>query len=234
MAEQLKNIHLGFRDTLTDRYELKQVSLKHPFPERPLRALGIIRIDGSVHETEKLMRVMVLTTNFIARSRCSRSIFLGPRPALYLPIFSSETILMGAKRAFLVDIHPTVRQERWSELQVEERMLAIRDRYPELTAKPLTLKGKINDIMSKAHCYIEVPPELDGQALSLFNEYLDLFLALVDTATPVAADDQTKAREDFDAYHHTVINHDPAVKLYSVLFGKTGGIERVNDLFFAQ
>jgi hypothetical protein len=88
--------------------------------------------------------------------------------------------------------------------------------------------------MSKAHCYVEVPPELDGQAVSLFNEYLDLFLALVDAATPVAAEDQTKAREDFEAYHQTVINHDPAVKLYSVLFGRTGGIERVNDLFFAK
>lgn len=234
MAEGLKDIHLGFRKRIADRYRLKPVALKRPFPERPLRALGIIKIDGSVHETEKLMRVMVLTTNFIGSSRCSRSIFLGPRPELYLPIFSSETILMGAKRAFLVDIHPTVRQERWSALQVEERMIAIRNRYPALTAKPLTLKGKINDIMSKAHCYIEVPPELDGQALSLFNEYLHLFLSLIDAAAPVAADDQKKAREDFEAYHQTVINHDPAVKLYSVLFGKTGGIERVNDLFFAK
>ncbi len=234
MDDQLKNIHLGFRDQMVSRYSLQPVSLKHPFPERPLRALGIIKIDGSVHETDKLMRVMVLTTNFLTRSRCSRSIFLGPRPEFYLPIFSSETILMGAKRAFLVDIHPTVRQERWSVLNIEERLLAIRNRYPELLAKPLTLKGKINDIMSKAYCYVEVPPELDGQALSLFNEYLHLFLALVDAAAPVPADEQKKPREDFEAYHQTVINHDPAVKLYSVLFGKTGGIERVNDLFFAK
>jgi len=141
---------------------------------------------------------------------------------------------MGAKRAFLVDIHTTVRQERWSALNIEDRLLAIRSRYPQLLAKPLTLKGKINDIMSKAHCYVEVPPELDGQALSLFNEYLQLFLELVDAAVPVPAGDQNKAREDFEAYHQTVINHDPAVKLYSVLFGKTGGVERVNDLFFAQ
>ncbi len=234
MTDQLKDIHLQFRNTIAGRYALKPVSLKHPFPERPLRALGIIKIDGSVHETEKLMRVMVLTTHFIASSRCSRSIFLGARPELHLPILSSETILMGAKRAFLVDIHATVRQERWSSLNIEDRLLAIRSRYPQLLAKPLTLKGKINDIMSKAHCYVEVPPELDGQALSLFNEYLHLFLELVDAAVPVPAGDQKKAREDFEAYHQTVINHDPAVKLYSVLFGKTGGVERVNDLFFAK
>ena len=234
MAEELKNIHLGFRDTISSRYRLETVPLKHPFPERPLRALGLIKIDGTVHETEKLMRVMVLTTNVIASSRCSRSIFLGPRPELYLPIFSSETILMGSKRAFLVDIHPTVRQERWSALNIEEGLLAIRSRYPELLTKPLTLKGTINDIMSKAHCYVEVPPELDGQALSLFNAYLHLFLALVDAAVPVPPDEQQKARDDFEAYHQTVINHDPAVKLYSVLFGRPGGIERVNDLFFAK
>ena len=234
MTDQLKDIHLGFIDKITSRYHLKQVSLKHPFPERPVRALGIIKIDGNVYESDKLMRVMVLTTNFIASSRCSRSIFLGPRSDLYLPIFSSETILMGAKRAFLVDIHSTVRKERWNALNIEDRLLHIRSKYPELLAKPLTLKGKINDIMSKAHCYVAVPPELDGQALSLFNEYLDVFLELVDAEATVSADDQIKTQEDFAIYHQTVINHDPAVKLYSILFGKAGALERVNDLFFAK
>ena len=47
MSDQLKDIHLHFIDKITSRYNLKQVSLKHPFPERPLRALGIIKIDGS-------------------------------------------------------------------------------------------------------------------------------------------------------------------------------------------
>ena len=65
---------------------------------------------------------------------------------------------MGAKRAFLVDIHPTVRSERWNGLKVEERLLDIKGRYRKLFAQPLTLKGKINDIMSKAHCYVQVPP----------------------------------------------------------------------------
>jgi len=234
MADQLKDIHLHFIDKITSRSNLKEVSLKHPFPERPLRALGIIKIDGSVYESDRLMRVMVLTTNFIASSRCSRSIFLGPRPDLYLPIFSSETILMGAKRAFLVDIHSTVRKDRWNALNIEDRLLDIRSKYPELLARPLTLKGKINDIMSKAHCYVAVPHELDGQALSLFNEYLDVFLEIVDAAVPLSAVNQKKATEDFDIYHQTVINHDPAVKLYSMLFGKDGGVERVNDMFFAK
>jgi len=234
MADVLTNIHTLFLDRITSRYQLKEAALKHPFPERPLRALGIIRIDGKVYESDKFLRVMVLTTNFMVSSRCSRSIFIGARPELFLPIFSSETILMGAKRAFLVDIHPTVRVERWEELGVEKRMLDIKARYGELFSQPLTLKGKINDIMSKAHCYLQVPLERDALALGLFNEYLDIFLELIDRTAPVAAEERKKAAADFENYHQTIINHDPAVKLYSLLFGKQGGIERVNDLFFAR
>jgi hypothetical protein len=232
MAEELINIHTLFLSRINSRYRLREVALKHPFPERPLRTLGIIKMDGAVYDSDKLARVMVLTSSFMVSSRCSRSIFLGPRPAFYLPIFSSETILMGAKRAFLVDIHPTVRSERWDVLRVEDRLLDIKGRYQELFSQPLTLKGKINDIMSKAHCYVHVPPERDALALGLFNEYLDIFMELVDRAAP--AEDINKAAADFENYHQTVINHDPAVKLYSILFGRQGALERVNDLFFAR
>jgi hypothetical protein len=234
MTGQLKDIHKQFLVKITGHSTLKKIVLKYPLPERPVRALGIIKIEGQVYEAEKFMRVMVLTTDFAVSSRCSRSIFLNPRVNLFLPVFSSETILMGAKRAFLVDIHPTVRHERWAALDVEQRLLDIRERYRELFAEPLTLPGKINDIMSAAHCYVKVPPELDGMALSLFNEYLDVFLALVDSAAPVAAEQQGMADEDFETYYQTVINHDPAVRLYSLLFGKTGALERVNDMFFAR
>jgi len=234
MAEQLINIHTLFLEKIKARYSLRPVALKHPFPERPARALGIVKIDGSVFESEKFLRVMVMTTAFALSSRCTRSIFLGPRPDLHLPIFSSETILMGAKRAFLVDIHATVRDERWQALHIEQRLLDIRSKYSELLARPLTMQGKINSIMSKVHLYVHVPPELDAKAISLFNEYLEVFLELVDPAAPVAADQVKKAAEDFENYHDTVINHDPAVKLYSVLFGKKGGPERVNDIFFAR
>ena len=234
MAEELRTIHTLFLEKMRQRSNLKPVELKHPFPERPGRALGLIKINGSIYESDAFMRVMVLTTGIALTSRCTLSIFLGPRTGLYLPIFSSETILMGAKRAFLVDIHPTVRPERWDELGVEQRLLALRSRYPELTAQPIPLEGKINDIMSRAYLYVRVPPELDAMAISLFNDYLDVYLELVDAAAPVSAADRAKAAEDFEQYHDTVINHDPAVKLYSLLFGAHGGVERVKDIFFAR
>ena len=234
MAGHLKDIHTRFLEKVNARFSLKKVPLKHPFPERPMRALGILKIDGSVYESDKLMRIMVIMTNVMVSSRCTRSIFLGPRPELHLPIFSSETILMGSKRAFLVDIHPTVRPERWNELNIEQRLLDIRSRYEGLLAQPLSMKGKINDIMSKAHLYVKVPPHLDKMALAIFEEYLDVFIELVDNAVTVAEDRQKRAVDDFESYHQTVMNHDPAVKLYSMLFGKQGGPERVNDLFFAR
>ncbi len=234
MAEELRNIHSLFLEKIQKRYGLRPVRMKNPMPERPARGLGLIKMDGNLFESDKFMRVMVLTSGIAFTSRCTRSIFLGPRPELYLPIFSSETILMGEKRAFLVDIHPTVRPARWGELALEPRMLAIRSRYAELVAEPVPLEGKINDIMSPAYIYVHVPPDRDAMALSFFNEYLDLYLEMVDRAVPVAGADRQKSGEDFERYHDTVINHDPAVKLYGKLFGEQGAIERVNDIFFAR
>ncbi|MCK5256877.1 MAG: hypothetical protein KAQ81_12680 [Deltaproteobacteria bacterium] len=42
------------------------------------------------------------------------------------------------------------------------------------------------------------------------------------------------ARRDYEAYTNTVVDHDPAAKVYRILFGKKGGIERVKELFFAS
>ena len=44
----LMDIHSRAQAEMRKRYELKPVSLKHPFPERPLRALGLMKIDGEV------------------------------------------------------------------------------------------------------------------------------------------------------------------------------------------
>ena len=71
-------------------------------------------------------------------------------------------------------------------------------------------------------------------ALAIFDEYLEVFIELVDNAVPVPENRHKTAVDDFENYHQTAMNHDPAVKLYSMLFGKQGGPERVNDLFFAR
>jgi len=233
MPQTLRDIHLRFLNRVQARCQLAPVALKHPLPERPLRSLGLIKIDGQAFSSHAFMRVLVLTTNFLVSSRCSRSLFLGPHLNLHLPIFSSETIIMGGKTAFLVDIHSTVHRQRFAALRVEERLFAIREKYPELFAEPIQLPGKIADIMSRAHCYIRIPPELDGRALELFDEYLDFFLEIAERAAPVAGDQLRQAQDDYQNYKQTVLDHDPAVKIYSMLFGKSAAVARVKDLFFA-
>ncbi|MCX8044640.1 MAG: hypothetical protein N3B18_11040 [Desulfobacterota bacterium] len=234
MVDELFSIHRLFLEKLQARYILDPVALTHPFPERPWRSLGLIKIDGSVFSSERFLRAMVLTTTMLVSSRCTRSLFLSPRTELYLPAFSSETILMGSKRAFLVDIHTTVRPQRWQELNIEARMLAIKQRYADLCREPLVLRGRINDIMSRGSVYVRVPPGADGQALGIFTEYLDLYCELVDAARPCEPTEHIRSQEDFEWYYTTVMNHDPAVKLYSLLFGNDGGQARVRELFFAR
>ena len=52
-------------------------------------------------------------------------------------------------------------------------------------------------------------------------------------AKPLTGDVLEQARRDYNLYTNTVIDHDPAAKVYKILFGKKGGVERVKELFFA-
>ena len=61
--KNLMHIHEYARESLRKYFKLAPVTLKHPFPERPLRALGLMKIDGEVFQSEKLLRVV-----FIGRS----------------------------------------------------------------------------------------------------------------------------------------------------------------------
>ncbi|MDX1779246.1 MAG: hypothetical protein R3339_10225, partial [Thermodesulfobacteriota bacterium] len=67
-----------------------------------------------------------------------------------------------------------------------------------------------------------------------FHEYLDVYLALVQQTRPLTGEVLERARGDYEKYTNTVIDHDPAAKIYRMLFGKKGGVERVKELFFAS
>ena len=51
--ESLKEIHNIALPELKKKFTLDPVSLKYPFPERPLRTLGLVRINGDVFSSEK-------------------------------------------------------------------------------------------------------------------------------------------------------------------------------------
>ena len=55
---------------------------------------------------------------------------------------------------------------------------------------------------------------------------------MVEKATPLSGDALDKAKQDFESYLKTLIDHDPGFKGYKLLFGKEGGVTRALDILF--
>lgn len=229
---RLDDIHTMTLEKLQKRFSLTAVDLKYPLPERPVRTLGLIKIDGTVMSSDEFMRVLMLNTN-LAFVRGVRTIFLGPRTELDLPIFSSESILMGKKRMFFLDVQRRGGYDRHDDRALYNQLVSIKGNYTELFSEPLSMGREIEQTFSKAVCYVKISKEQDEQAIQLFHAYLDVFLDAVKQATPLTGDTLEQARRDFTHYATTVIDHDPAAKIYKILFGKKGGVERIKELFFA-
>ena len=229
--ETLKDIHCIALEELQKRFSLKPVPLKYPFPERPIRTLGLVKSDGEVFSSEKFSRVVLMRIN-LPIYLSVRSLFLRPRMELDLPIFSCETVLTGKKRMFLVDIHRTGENTGHDDSVLFDRLIKIRDRYPDLIKNKKTQQGEIQSVFSKAACQVKIGEDLDEQAISIFREYLQVFSEMVEKATPLSGEALDKAKNAFEGYLKTVVDHDPGVKGYKMLFGKEGGVTRALDIFF--
>jgi len=229
----LDNIHNITLEKLQKRFSLTAVNLKYPMPERPSRTLGLVKIDGKVKSSDEFLRVLIMNIT-LAFVRGVRTIFLGPQVELDLPIFSSETILRGKNRLFFLDIQRRGGYGRHDDTELYDRLITIKDKYPELFAETVIEKGEIRKTFSKAVCYVKITKDQDEQALNLFHEYLDVFLEMVQRAKPLTGNTLEQASRDYDTYTSNVIDNDPAAKIYKILFGEKGGIERVLELFFAR
>ena len=231
--KRLDDIHLIAFEKLQKQFSLNPVTLKHPLPERSLRALGLVKIDGKVLSSDKFLRVLILKVA-VAFFREVRTIFLGPKTELDLPIFSSETILMGKNRMIFLDVQRRGGYGHHDDTELYDRLVAIKEKYPDLLAKPMKMGREIDKTFSRASCYVKISRDQDEQALQLFHEYLDVYLSLVQQTRPLTGEVLEQARRDYETYTNTVIDHDPAAKIYRILFGKEGGVERVKELFFAS
>ncbi len=229
--ENLKDIHRIALSELNKRFSLNSVSLKYPFPERSLRTLGLIKADGDVFSSEKFSRVVLMKINLPVYLSV-RSIFLRPRMELDLPVFSSETVIMGKKRMFLVDIHRTGESAGHDDSALFDRLIKIRDKYPDLLKNIKIQQGKIQNVFSKAACQVKIGEDLDEQAISIFREYLGVFSEMVEKATPLSGEALDRANQAFEEYLKTVVDHDPGIKGYKMLFGEKGGVTRALDIFF--
>ena len=229
----IEDIHDIAREDLGKHFTFEPVALTYPLPERPVRTLGLVKIDGEVFTSEKLSRAVFLQVYFPVFLSV-RSMFLRPRPAYDLPVFACEIVLMGGKRLFITDIHRTGAGTGHDDSGMFEKMLAVRDKYPELQKYAAPQKGGIENVFSHAACQVKIPKELDEQAISLFREYLALFAEIVKGAEPLAGERLVQAKKEYDEYLKTIIDHDPGVRGYKMLFGAKGGVERSMNMHFAQ
>jgi hypothetical protein len=229
--ERLKEIHTSALPDLKKRFALNPVHLKYPFPERPLRTLGLVRTDGDVFSSEKFTRVLFLKIDspvYLA----VRSVFLRPRIELDLPAFDCEIVIMGKKRIFLVDINKTEINTGYENSPLFDRLIQIKERYPALLEKAKKPRSAIAGVLSRAACLVNITEDEEEQALFIFREYLEVFCEMVERATPLSTDALDQAKQAFEIYLETLVDHDPGFQGYKMLFGKKGGEARALDLFF--
>lgn len=227
---KLMNIHPIVQEEIRKHFDLKPVQLKHPLPERPVRALGLMQIDGEVFSSDKLLRAVFIRPQlpvFFA----VRSMFLRPRVEYDLPVFAGEVMRMGGKKMVIVDIHRAGKTHH-DDSALFDQMIHIRDRYPDLTKYTKKQGGQVQDVFSRAACQISIPEELDDRAVEIFLEYLRLFCDMVRIAQPVSGEELKRTMAVFDDYLKSLIDHDPGVGVWKMIFGEKGGIERSMDMHF--
>jgi len=227
---KLMNIHPLVQAEIRKYFDLKPVQLKHPLPERPVRALGLMEIDGEVFSSEKLLRAVFIRPQLPVYFAV-RSMFLRPRVEYDLPVFAGEVMRTGAKKMVIVDIHRTGKTHH-DDSALFDKMIQVRDRYPDLTKYTKKQGGQVQDVFSKAACQISIPGELDDRAVEILLEYLGLFCDMVRKAEPVSGDELKRTMAVFDDYLKSFIDHDPGVRVWKMLFGEQGGIERSMDMHF--
>jgi hypothetical protein len=230
--DNLMDIHAILQEHLSHRFTLEPVKLKHPLPERPLRTLGLMKINGEVFSTDKLMRIVFLRPELPVYFAV-RSMFIRPRIELDLPVFAGEVMRTGTKKMVIVDIHRTGKTHH-DDSELFKQMLAIRNNYGELNAFAIQQKGQIQEVFSKAACQVKISDGLDEQAIGIFKDYLNLYCDMVDKATPVAGEEREKTQRVFEDYLTTLVDHDPGVGVWKMLFGKKGGVERSMDMHFGR
>jgi len=113
-------------------------------------------------------------------------------------------------------------------------MLKIQERYPELIKHTKKRQDAIQEVFSRAACQVDITEDLEDQAVSLWKEYLNLFCDMVDKSRPVSGDELKKTQQVFEDYLKTLVEHDPGVGIWKVLFGKKGGVERSMDMHFGR
>jgi hypothetical protein len=227
----LRDIHSVALAEIKKRFSLNPVRLKYPFPERAIRTLGLVRVDGEVYSSEQFSRVVLMKID-LPLYLSVRSTFLRPRIEFDLPVFTGEVVITGSRRMVMFDIHRAGDDGKHDDSALFDRMIQIRDRYPSLQQKSGGVQGEIQSVFSRASLQARITDAQDDDAAGIFREYLNVFLDLTQKTTPLAGEALDQAKNAFEKYLKTVVDHDPGVKGYKMLFGRESGVARALDIFF--
>lgn len=216
---------------LREAMPAEPVHLKHPYPVRPARMLGLIKLDGQAFGAEKITRAVFLQITLPVFMKVF-STFISPKLEYDLPVFSCEAVVMGKKRVLVMDAHPGGAGGERRHEALCDRLIEIRSRYPELLRFQKKASGAIASLQSAAALRVTLPRELDDQACAVFSDYFAAYLELVNAAQPVSGLARAKLQASFDAYLATVVDHDPGVKGNIMFFGRREGVSRALDLYY--
>lgn len=135
----------------------------------------------------------------------------------------------------MIDLQPLYPTQEYSDRYIEQ-LTPIRDKYPDLQG---VLSGKIYDdtsFFSKNMLFGRFTDEskLSSVVQPAFEEYLEAFLSLMDTAKPnssMAFQEAVEQRQrEYDIYSAL---KDPAVGLFDAYFGKEWSSVFVHDFLFS-
>ena len=229
----LQNVHSEVASVLNKHFPLQRVQLKYPFPVRPRRALGLVKLDGEVYSTDKLQRVVCMRITLPVYMKVY-STFIRPKIEYDLPALICEVVYTGSKLLVVLDVHRT---GDVAELEKDraffDGLMDIRSRYDDLLRFQKQAKGSVaNLVQSRATCRLGITAEHEERALALVKEYLDAYAEYVTRSQALGSEELETVKRDFESYLQSVVEHDPGVKGNKVLFGEKEGVERAMDIFY--
>jgi hypothetical protein len=229
----LQNVHSEVANSLSKHFPLQKVQLKYPFPVRPPRVLGMVKLDGEVYSTDKLQRVVCMRITLPVFMKVY-STFIRPKIEYDLPAFLCEVVYTGSKLLLVLDVHRT---GDVAELEKDKTffddLMEIRGRYDDLLCFQKKAEGSVaNLVQSRATCRLGITAEHEERALTLVKEYLDAFAKYVTQSQALGGEELETVKKNFETYLQSVVEHDPGVKGNKVLFGKKEGVKRAMDIFY--
>ncbi|MEM9089649.1 MAG: 15,16-dihydrobiliverdin:ferredoxin oxidoreductase [Cyanobacteria bacterium P01_F01_bin.53] len=144
-----------------------------------------------------------------------------PNPKYELPLLGIDFLSFGAvKNLIVMDFQPLFQDEAYQQKYIAP-LQALHDKYPDLSQDLEMRFYDANQYFSKYLLFARTDPEtVRTRVLEAFKDYLQLYWAMLDAATPntdsAAVERIAQAQRDYDQYS---AERDPASGLFSSYFG---------------